>query len=367
MLTALFIAVLRTEHFPSAWKESTTILLHKKGDVHQLNNWRPISLADTCPKLFAALLTDRVKMWSVKNERSSKSQKGFLQFEGYFKHNFVLQEVIRDARTRKAELVIGWLGLSNAFNSVPHSSILRVFELHGLLPKIINIIRNMYSGVTTRVRTREWLTAPIAIQSGVSQGCSLSPDIFNLMLEIVLREIQRTGEGYIPGDRRHTTLAYADDLAVIADPPVGTMRLLAAAERGARAVGLSFNAAKCTTLHLGGLENENSPRPVSPLQGTPVPALAPGEAYSHLGIPTGYQVRQTPVTMLRELVADVEKLENSLLTPWQKLNVVGTFLLPRLDFVLQGALRRDYSRWPTSITSSPWLTDIPCYMRVTPR
>ena len=31
VLTALFNAVLRTEYFPSAWKESTTILLHKKG------------------------------------------------------------------------------------------------------------------------------------------------------------------------------------------------------------------------------------------------------------------------------------------------------------------------------------------------
>ena len=60
VLTALFNAVLRTEYFPSAWKESTTILLHKKGDVHQMNNWRPISLGDTCPKLFAALLADRV-------------------------------------------------------------------------------------------------------------------------------------------------------------------------------------------------------------------------------------------------------------------------------------------------------------------
>ena len=74
----------------------------------------------------------------------------------------------------------------------------------------------------------------------------------------MLHEIQRTGAGYILGDRRHTTLAYADDLAVIADSPDGMMRLLAAAERGTRAVGLSFNAAKCATLHLGGLEDENA-------------------------------------------------------------------------------------------------------------
>ena len=222
VLTALFNAVLRTEHFPSAWKESTAILLHKKGD---LNNWRPISLRDTCPKLFAALLADRVKRWSVENERFSQSQKGFLQFEGCFEHNFDLQEVIRDARARTVELVMGWLNLSNIFNSVPQSSILRALERHGLPPKIINTIKHMYSRVTTRVRTRDWLTAPIAIESGIRQGCPLSPDIFNLTLEIVLREILRMGEAYILGDRQHITLAYADDLAVIADSPDGMMRL----------------------------------------------------------------------------------------------------------------------------------------------
>ena len=218
-------------------------------------------------------------------------------------------------RIIKAELFIGWLDLSNAFHSVPHSSIWRALEFHELPPKIINVIKNMYSGVTTTVRTRDRLTAPITIQSGVRQGCPLSPNMFNLTLEILLREIQRTGEGHILGDRQHITLAYADDLAVIADSPDGMMRLLVAAESGAGAVGLSFNAAKCATLQLGGLENENAPRPVFSLQGTPVSALAPGEAYSHLGIPTGYQMRQTPVTKLRELVADVESSTTPSLSP----------------------------------------------------
>ena len=173
----------------------------------------------------------------------------------------------------------------------------------------------MYSGVTTRVRTRDGLPAPIAIQSGVRQGCPLSLHIFNLTLEIVLREIQRTGEGYILGDRRHTTLAYADDLAVIADSPDGMMRLLAAAAPSMLPSVLPCILVVCRTRMLLGQCS---------LQGTPVPALAPGEAYSHLGIPTGYQVRQTPVTTLRELVLDVESSTTPSLPPgrsWMRLEL----------------------------------------------
>ena len=56
------------------------------------------------------------------------------------------------------------------------------------------------------------------------------------------------------------------------------------------------------------------------------------------------QVRQTPITTLRGLVADVGKLDNFLPTPWQKLDAVGTVLLPRLDFILKGApnIDREY-------------------------
>ena len=170
-----------------------------------------------------------------------------------------------------------------------------------------------------------------------------TPKLFaSLLADLVLREIQLTGEGFVLSDRRYTTLAYADDVAVIADSPEGMERILAAAERGARAVGLSFNATKCATLHLSGTEGQ-VPRTSFHLQGSPIPSLAREEAYQHLGIPTGYQVSQTPVATMSQLVADISKIDQSLLAPWQKLDAVRTFLTPRLDFIMQGgAVEKEY-------------------------
>lgn len=56
------------------------------------------------------------------NGRNSPSQKGVLPQEGCHKHNFVLQETIREASTA-GELEIAWLDLSNAFGSVPYETI----------------------------------------------------------------------------------------------------------------------------------------------------------------------------------------------------------------------------------------------------
>ncbi|CAB3261608.1 unnamed protein product [Arctia plantaginis] len=343
VLTALFNAVWRIEAAPSTWGAANTILLHKKGDVDQINNWRPISLGNTVPKLFAAILSTRLKSWGTANGRFSSSQKGFLSFEGCFEHNFVLQEAIRDVRRRGGELVVAWLDLTSAFDSIPHSSIRRALEGHGLPLRVRHVIASLYSNMTTSVRVASGSTAPIHIESGVRQGCPLSPDIFNLTIEVLLRGLAGLNEGYVLEGRRYNSLFYADDGALLADSPEGMRRLLEAAESGARAVGIEFNPSKCATIHIVGGRGGGARPTVFNIQGTPMRALADEEAYEHLGIPTGYQVRQTPVGTVRDLLEDAKKIGDSLLAPWQKLDAVGTFLLPRLDFIMQGAtMEKEY-------------------------
>ncbi|KAL6421425.1 hypothetical protein ACFW04_013886 [Cataglyphis niger] len=86
-------------------------------------------------------------------------------------------------------------------------------------------------------------------------------------------------------------------------------RLLAAAEEGASSVGLRFNPAKCATLHIG--------------------------AGAGSGVlPTTFQIQGSPV---RPLHPDLGAVDRSLLAPWQKLELVATNILPRMDFLLRGA------------------------------
>ncbi|XP_065454585.1 uncharacterized protein T26G10.4-like [Chrysemys picta bellii] len=63
--------------------------------------------------------------------------------------------------------------------------------------------------------------------------------------------------------------------------------------------------------------------------------LAEGQAYQHLGMPTG--VRQTPEDTIQEILQDAAKIDASLLAPWQKINALNTFLIPRISFTLRGS------------------------------
>ena len=337
VLTALFNKINEMETVPLSWKESNTVLLYKKGNRDEIKNWRPISMGNTTAKLHSALMADRITAWAVANGRLSPSQKGFLHFEGCYEHNFVLQEALTEAATDRKELVVAWLDLTNAFPSVPHESIHRSLEAHGLPVKTRNIVQAMYRDTTTRIRTSEGFTDPIPILSGVRQGCPMSPIIFNLALEPVLRAIDRTGEGCFVGGIKKSNLTYADDMALLADSVGGMERLLTTAEEAASLVGLVFNPSKCATLHQKG-RGEGAVRPTEfALQGQRIRALEAGEPYEHLGVPTGYQVRQTPLSTIDEVRQDISKVNNSLLAPWQKLDATAVFILPRLDFLLRGA------------------------------
>ncbi|KAL6419376.1 hypothetical protein ACFW04_011432 [Cataglyphis niger] len=114
-------------------------------------------------------------------------------------------------------------------------------------------------------------------------------------------------------------------------------RLLAAAEEGASSVGLRFNPAKCATLHIGAGAGSGVLPTTFQIQGSPVRPLASGEPYHHLGVPTGHSVDQTPYTAIGGVLEDLGAVDRSLLAPWQKLELVATNILPRMDFLLRGA------------------------------
>lgn len=337
VLTALYNCCRRLESVPSSWKTSNTVLIHKKGDRDDLSNWRPLALGDTTAKVFAAVLADRLLAWSIRNKRLSREQKGFMPCEEFYEHNLVLQEILNDARRGGRQVVVAWLDLSNAFGSVPHVAIYRALEDAGTPSPLRNIVESMYDGCTTRIRTSEGYTDPISIRSGVRQGCPMSLVAFNLALEPVLRAVTGLPQGYTLHGHRHNISAYADDLAIISDTPEGMEVLLRAVEAAAGGIGLRFNPSKCATLH----QDCRRTRSVLPtrftLQDQHIKALVAGEPYVHLGIPTGFQVRQTPLLTVDEFVRDVIAVDRSLLTPWQKAETVATFILPRLDFWLRGS------------------------------
>ncbi|CAM5122769.1 unnamed protein product [Eretmochelys imbricata] len=184
-------------------------------------------------KLYASCLASRITEWLVSGGAISSTQKGFMSCEGCYEHNFVLQTIIEMARRAPRQCTVAWLDLANTFGSMPHHHIFATLQEFGMPENFLRVIGEVYEGCSTPIRLVEGETAEIPIRSGVKQGCPLSPIIFNLTMEPLLRAISNGADSSNLHGERVSVLAYADDLDLTADDPENLQRMLDATSRAA--------------------------------------------------------------------------------------------------------------------------------------
>ena len=341
ILCAIYNRCLEENDVPKQWKSATTILIHKKGDSREVSNFRPIALMSCIYKLFMSVIANRLVDFAIVNDLLSDSQKSARPSEGCYEHTFLLQSLLLDAKRLQKNLCLAWLDLRNAFGSVPHD-VIRLTLSHLNVPRsLIDLVMNVYTDATTVVRTPAGVTSAIPILSGVKQGCPLSPILFNLSVEIILRAILAKAKSV--GQAKHhgcpiLVLAYADDLVLIARDTKSLQLLLDSASEVATLIGLEFRQDKCASLcatYSKRVEGNIQLHDFK-IQDRVMPALSEHEHYRYLGVPMGLMKDVDSIDRLVDgLCGDLDKINESLLAPWQKLDMIRTFVQPSLTFALR--------------------------------
>ena len=105
---------------------------------------------------------------------------------------------------------MAWLDLENAFGLVPTEHLLGSMEELGLNGSTVEVVRDIYTGPTMRVKIGKAHSEEIQCYRGVKQGCPLSLILFDLALEQLVSGLENGREsGYtIRGEEKVATLAY---------------------------------------------------------------------------------------------------------------------------------------------------------------
>ena len=74
-LCAIYNSCLKARKVPTDWKKAEVILLHKKGDANNLDNWRPIALSCTIYKVYTGMLASRLMHYCTEKSVISHCQK----------------------------------------------------------------------------------------------------------------------------------------------------------------------------------------------------------------------------------------------------------------------------------------------------
>ena len=116
----------------------------------------------------------------------------------------------------------------------------------GLPDHLTCLLRNVYAGQGTTVRTGLGTTDRFQIGKGVHQGCIFSPCLFNLYAEYIMRNagLKEAQAGIKIARRNTNNLRYADDTTLMAESEEELKSLLMKVKVESKKVGLKLNIQK---------------------------------------------------------------------------------------------------------------------------
>ena len=115
------------------------------------------------------------------------------------------------------------------------------------------LLRNLYTGQETTVRTGHEITDWFQIGKGVCQGCILSPCLYNLYAEYIRRnaQLEEAQAGIKTARRNINNLRYADDTTLMAESEEELKSLLMKVKEDSEKVGLKLNIQKTKIMASG--------------------------------------------------------------------------------------------------------------------
>ena len=115
------------------------------------------------------------------------------------------------------------------------------------------IIRLLFDSYSRQFVYTRWNSAlyPIPMENGVKQGGVLSPILFCIYFDELLKRIERTGIGCHIGHHFYGGLGYADDVVWISPTVCGLQLLISTCEKFATEHNVTFNSRKTVCTYFG--------------------------------------------------------------------------------------------------------------------
>ena len=114
-------------------------------------------------------------------------QAGFRKGRGTRDQIANIHWIIEKAREFQKNIYFCFIDYAKGFNCVDHNKLWKILKEMGMPDYLTCLLRNLYAGQEATVRTGLGTTDWIQIRKGGHQGCILSPCLFNLHAEYIMR------------------------------------------------------------------------------------------------------------------------------------------------------------------------------------
>lgn len=198
---------------PKDFTSGIVTLIPKKGDLTQLENFRPITLLNADYKLFSKILANRTQ--PLLGNLLGPGQSACIKEKSCIDNLEDLRKLFtKSIETKRLKGFIVSLDLEKAFDRVHHPFLWKTLQKFKFPDQIINCIKNLYANANSKIMFNGFLTPEFQVRSSVRQGCPLSMLMFVLYIESLIRKIYANTCGILVYNNILKVIAYADDLNV---------------------------------------------------------------------------------------------------------------------------------------------------------
>ncbi|KAK6764893.1 hypothetical protein RB195_025000 [Necator americanus] len=233
---------------PKQWETSKTVLLYKKGDPHDIGNYRPICLLSVIYKLFTRVILNRIE--KVLEEGQPCEQAGFRKGFSTIDHIHTVSKLIEVSREYKMPLCLTFIDLKKAFDSVETEAVVEALDNQGVPTQYIKVLRELYSNFTTGI-SPFYKNIIIDVKRRVRQGDTISPKIFTATLENAMRKLEWDDMGVKVDGRQLHHFCFADDIVLITPSTSQAERMLTEFDETCGCIGLQLNLDKTMFMRIG--------------------------------------------------------------------------------------------------------------------
>ena len=126
---------------------------------------------------------------------------------------------LKKQESSRKNIYFCFIDYAKAFDCVGHNKLWKILKESGIPDHLTCLLRNLYAGQEATGRTGDGTTDWFQIGKGVCQGCILSPCLFNLYAEYIMRNawLDEAQAGIKIAGRSINNLRYADDTTLLAE------------------------------------------------------------------------------------------------------------------------------------------------------
>ena len=175
----------KTQQWPQGWKRSVFIPIPKKENAKECPNYCTIALISHASEVMLQILQARLQQYM--NCELPDVQAGFRKGRGTRDQIANICWIMEKARDFQKNIYFCFIDYAKAFDCVDYNKLWEILKEIGISDYLNCLLRNLYAGREATVRTGHGTTDWFQIGKGVCQGCILSPCLFNLYAEYIMR------------------------------------------------------------------------------------------------------------------------------------------------------------------------------------